>query len=546
LTAFTDHERRLRTPWRIAIFLAGIIGVEIGGALVVGIGLAAAFVISGKDLQMLRTPDGRVWALIVAAFPLAALTVGVVWFCRRVLDRRSMRSLGLGRPRASALTGLASGLALITLPAGVLIGIGGYRFVGISASLQTVLLVPTLLVAAFQEEIVCRGYVLQNLIDVRRPTTGVLVSSVVFWLFHAVNPGVWSSPLPSINLLLAGVLLALAYRVGGDLWVPTTLHFGWNLGQGVLLRLPISGIRTDGLLDLELTRRLPVWVTGGAFGLESSAVVASVQLLAVVALARILPRRQTSDPPAVDPPPADIPPPPAPEASRPPPAGRSPWVYAAVGCGVLAVFALVLGGGAVYYLGRSMRQWQADWNDPAVQEAKARRLLGTAELPEGYPAVSSVSIPHLFEQVLLSDLRWEGGRPSLGRHGFLYTKTPWSQPGDREELRGVVDGRGRQAGILTREQIAVDGSVLRRGQFSAAGASVTYAVERGEFSYGRLVHSGLHALLLIECPSDTSARVGVWFTSETAGTEASPPHLAGSPADEAALRTFLDHFRFCD
>jgi membrane protease YdiL (CAAX protease family) len=316
LTAFPDHERRLRTPWRIAIFLAGIIGVEIGGAVVVGIGVAALLVISGKNLQMLRTPDGRVWALIVAAFPLAALTVGVVWFCRRVLDRRSMRSLGLGRPRASALTGFACGLALITLPAGVLIGIGGYRFVGLSASLQTVVLVPTLLVAAFQEEIVCRGYVLQNLIDVRRPTTGVLVSSVVFWLFHAVNPGVWSSPLPSINLLLAGVLLALAYRVGGDLWFPTTLHFGWNLGQGVLLHLPISGIRTDGLLDLELTGRLPVWVTGGAFGLESSAVVASVQLLAVVALARILGKPPKSDPPAVDPPPLDLPPPPAPEARR--------------------------------------------------------------------------------------------------------------------------------------------------------------------------------------------------------------------------------------
>jgi membrane protease YdiL (CAAX protease family) len=547
LTAFTDHERRLRTPWRIAIFLAGIIGVEIGGAVVVGIGVAALLVIAGKNLRVLQTPDARVWALIVAAFPIAALTLGVVWFCRRVLDRRSMRSLGLGRPRASALTGFASGLGLITLPAGVLIGIGGYRFVGISASLQTAALVPTLLVAAFQEEIVCRGYILQNIIDVRRPTTAVLVSSVVFWLFHSFNEAVWSSPLPSINLLLAGVLLALAYRVGGDIWFPTTLHFGWNLGQGVLLQLPISGVRTDGLLDLELTGRLPVWVTGGAFGLESSAVVASVQLLAVVALARILGKQPKSDRPVVDSPPPDILPPPAPEASPPPAAGRSPWLYAAMGCAVLAALGLVLAGGAVFTLGRSMRQWQADLKDPAAQEARARRLLGTTELPEGYPAVMSASVPYVFEVVLLAELRsGAGGRSRLGQHGFLYTKTPWSQPGDGGELREVIDGRRRQARLLMQEHIAVDGSVLSHGHLSAAGASITYAVQRGEFGYAWLVHSGLHALLLIECPSDTSARVGVWFTSETAGTQASPPALAGSPADEAALHTFLDHFRFCD
>ncbi|HKC13843.1 MAG TPA: type II CAAX endopeptidase family protein, partial [Vicinamibacteria bacterium] len=350
MAVFIDQERRLRTPWRIAIFLASIIGAEVGGAFLVGIGVAALLLLGGKNLQMLQTPDGRVWGLIVAAFPLAALTLGVVWFCRRVLDRRSMRSLGLGRPRASALTGFAAGLALITLPAGLLIAIGGYRFIGVSASLQTAALIPTLLLAAFQEEIVCRGYILQNLIDIRRPTTGVLVSSVVFWLFHSVNQGVWSSPLPSINLLLAGVLLALAYRVGGDLWFPTTLHFGWNLGQGVLLQLPISGVTTDGLIDLELTGRLPAWVTGGSFGLESSAVVGAVQLLAVVALAGILRGRPRSEPPAVEPP--------APAASPPPARGRSPWLYAGLGCAVLAACGLVLLGVAVYYGGRSLKQWQ--------------------------------------------------------------------------------------------------------------------------------------------------------------------------------------------
>jgi len=544
LAAFIDHERRLRTPWRIAIFLASIIGVELGGALVVGIGLAGLLLLGGKNLQTLQTPDGRVWGLIAAAFPRAALTLGVVWFCRRVLDRRPMRSLGLGRPRASALTGFAGGLALITLPAGLLIGIGGYRFVGVSASLQTAALVPTLLLAAFQEEIVCRGYILQNLIDIGRPITGVLVSSVLFWLSHSFNEGVWSSPLPSVNLLLAGVLLALAYQVGGDLWFPTTLHFGWNFGQGVLLQLPISGLRTDGLFDLELTGRLPAWITGGAFGLESSAVVASVQLLAVLALAGILRQRPKNDPPAVEPPRTDILPPPAPAA--PPPGRPFPWLYVGLGCAVLAAGGLILAGIVVYYADRSIKQWVSEARDPAAREAKAKRLLGAAELPEGYAAVASASVPYLFDVVLLSDSRPRaGGRPLLGEQGFLYTRMRWAQPADREELREVVDGRRGQARLLSQQQIAVHGSVLRRGHLTTAGASVTYTVERGEFSYTSFSHSGLHALLLIECAADPGARIGVWFTPEGAGSEVSPPGLEGSPADDAALSAFLDHFRFC-
>ena len=58
----------------------------------------------------------------------------------------------------------------------------------------------------------------------------------------ALNPNAWSSPLIGVNLFGAGVLLALAYMLSGNIWFPTVVHFAWNFAQGVLLGIPVSGI----------------------------------------------------------------------------------------------------------------------------------------------------------------------------------------------------------------------------------------------------------------------------------------------------------------
>src|SRR5262249_21607212 len=107
-----------------------------------------------------------------------------------------------------------------------LLGTGCLVWEGVSGSPQTALLVPTFAVMAFFEEIVCRGYLLQNLVDIRRPVFGVLFSSTVFWLLHSLNPAAWSSPIVSLNLCGAGIVLALAYRTSGNIWFPRAMHLG--------------------------------------------------------------------------------------------------------------------------------------------------------------------------------------------------------------------------------------------------------------------------------------------------------------------------------
>jgi hypothetical protein len=63
-------------------------------------------------------------------------------------------------------------------------------------------------------------------------------------------------------------MLGGAYMLTRSLWVPIGLHFGWNMTQGLVWDVPVSGNEVDGLVDARLVGD-PL-ISGGAFGLEAS------------------------------------------------------------------------------------------------------------------------------------------------------------------------------------------------------------------------------------------------------------------------------------
>src|SRR5437588_11592250 len=65
------------------------------------------------------------------------------------------------------------------------------------------------LVQGPSEEVLFRGYVLENLRAKWGTATAVGVSAVAFSLLHAANPGFNSGILPFVNLILFGVATAL-------------------------------------------------------------------------------------------------------------------------------------------------------------------------------------------------------------------------------------------------------------------------------------------------------------------------------------------------
>jgi membrane protease YdiL (CAAX protease family) len=223
----------------------------------------------------------------------------VTWLFRRALDRQSFTSLGFQRDRgwlAETFEGFALGLLLMLLVLAVELLIGAYRLTGPSRPDQDwSALVASLLLAfvgfgvvAFYEELLARGYVLQNLAAAFGRIVGVVCSSALFAVAHLANPG--AGLVSVIGLFVAGLLLATGYLVTGRLWLPIGLHLSWNFVQGPLFGFPVSGIETVSLVRLEAVG--PDFLTGGSFGPEASMVGIAAELLGILLLARR--RRQTS------------------------------------------------------------------------------------------------------------------------------------------------------------------------------------------------------------------------------------------------------------
>ncbi len=117
------------------------------------------------------------------------------------------------------------------------------------------------------EEILTRGYLLQALSEGSRQWIGIAVFSLAFSLLHLTNPNF--SYAGAFNILLAGILLSVAYFETRSLWLPTGLHIAWNWTQGPLWGMNVSGIEITNTFMVS-TPVGPEWLSGGAFGAEGS------------------------------------------------------------------------------------------------------------------------------------------------------------------------------------------------------------------------------------------------------------------------------------
>jgi hypothetical protein len=123
------------------------------------------------------------------------------------------------------------------------------------------------------EEVLFRGYVLEN-VRIRWGTTwAVAISAVLFSVLHASNPAFGF--LPALNLTLFGIAMAL-YKLRwdqGQLWGVFAIHTVWNWLQQVVFGLPNSGTTSsldDVLFSVRPTTSLPDPLWGGGFGPEGT------------------------------------------------------------------------------------------------------------------------------------------------------------------------------------------------------------------------------------------------------------------------------------
>lgn len=121
------------------------------------------------------------------------------------------------------------------------------------------------LVAGAVEELMCRGYLLQVLLESVGEVPAILTTSILFGVLHWQNP--FMTTFSTVNLIIAGCVFAIAYLKTRSLWLPTALHVSWNFCQGFIYSQPVSGIALHHTV-FHVTATGPAWLTGGTFGPE--------------------------------------------------------------------------------------------------------------------------------------------------------------------------------------------------------------------------------------------------------------------------------------
>ncbi|NLT26885.1 MAG: CPBP family intramembrane metalloprotease [Microbacteriaceae bacterium] len=279
-----------RRPWAVlGVGLAVLLVAQFaGGATMALVALAESGMPAGGfsfDDGMLGGAPLVAGLLVQAAVALA----GYALLVNRAVRRRP--SVELVRPGGLRQFGLGVllGGGAVALAVGVLALAGAYRVTDVALTSSALVGLAIGVGAAVAEEVFFRGIVLHLLAVRFGGWPAMIVVSVLFGLIHATNPGAgWGGALAIV--LSAGLLLNAAYLVTGGLWLPIGIHFAWNAAQSAVFGITVSGtIEQRGLLESELVG--PVWLTGGAMGIEGSAVLIAIGLAAGLALALPASRR---------------------------------------------------------------------------------------------------------------------------------------------------------------------------------------------------------------------------------------------------------------
>jgi uncharacterized protein len=269
-----------------------VVAARIVGAVLVYLAVltATAVLVYVVGLSLVPPTAQGEFALIGlgAAEGLALLAVLGVW---RFVDRRPLVDLGLAT--AHSRRAWLRGAFTATLMMGFVV-LAWYTLldgatwqVNPDPGRASVVLLGGLLGFAIQgpaEELLFRGYLFEHVRSEWGVRWAVIVSSIVFGVFHARNPAF--GPLPLVNLILFGVATAL-YKIrvdDGQLWGVFGIHTIWNWLQQVVFGLPNSGVASlpdNAVFSVTPNTALPAPITGGDFGPEGT-LGASLVLLALI------------------------------------------------------------------------------------------------------------------------------------------------------------------------------------------------------------------------------------------------------------------------
>ncbi len=234
------------------------------------------FLILSQFVPVIGSFSNNVWVksvlLVLGGFLMMAVYAAYV----KIFEKRQVSELAVKRALPDLLTGIGIGVLFISSVVGVLALSGVYTVDSVELDAPQLLLdFAALSIVAIGEEIIFRGIIFR-MIDARfNLLSALVISSLIFGLMHLASVDLWTAISISAE---AGLMLAAAYKLRNNLWIPIGIHWAWNFMLGSIFGVGVSGFVEEYSL---LTPRIsgPYILTGGANGFEGSVVTCIIGVL---------------------------------------------------------------------------------------------------------------------------------------------------------------------------------------------------------------------------------------------------------------------------
>jgi membrane protease YdiL (CAAX protease family) len=213
-----------------------------------------------------------------------ASVVIATWIMLRRVEKLPWSTVGLGRSAAAPpliLKGAAFGGFTIAIASLLLLATHMMRIDRTlpgswwgEAGHSTIVLLP----AAFFEELFIRGYAFAVLRRASGWRLALIVTSAVFGLLHAWNPGADAESILAVTV--AGFFLGAILLATRSLYAAGAAHFAWNWVMSGAMHIAVSGVPSADP-DYRVVETGPDWLTGGGWGPEGGLAAVAVMFIAI-------------------------------------------------------------------------------------------------------------------------------------------------------------------------------------------------------------------------------------------------------------------------
>lgn len=296
-----QSDSRLRFIWKFAMIIGmGILIGKLFGMLIGYLIIMYFAAVKGKPIEVQWLESNP----IVIGFTSIAeqlIMISIITFFIYKIDKLNLEKLGAKFEKKSIIDlgfGLLFGAIAMAMVLVIFIildkaGIGlirniqfnGFGDAGFAVSMVFVIIL--FMLVAFQEELLCRGYMVSDLKKIM-PAAAIFVPAAAFSLMHLRNDGfsfddqrkAIMTGIALLNIFLIGLIFGVYFYFTRDLWLVIGVHFSWNFVQGSVLGFNVSGIETASLFDTSLSvNRAYTVFTGGILGPEGGIIVTCVLVL---------------------------------------------------------------------------------------------------------------------------------------------------------------------------------------------------------------------------------------------------------------------------